>query len=129
MTIHKSASPQNDSDQAPPPGGTSGEQVELTIDWKYSGDRIFSTGDPNYFWVENYGSGRQLAPNGEYVSYANHYLHSFCMENGLIKEYREFTNPVNLWKAFGLQLPHVPTPDETMQAALTARKAKKASGQ
>ncbi|RPH53174.1 MAG: hypothetical protein EHM85_00120 [Desulfobacteraceae bacterium] len=114
----------NQEQQAPQQA--EGSMPELTIDWKFFNEIIYCTDDPDYIIVENYGSGKQLAPTGEYVPYSNHYLHTFRMQNGLIKEYREITNPLNLYKAFSLPMPHMPTPDETMEAVITARKAKAA---
>jgi ketosteroid isomerase-like protein len=101
---------------------------ELTIDWKFYNETVYYTNDPNYIIIENYGSGKQLAQNGEYVPYSNHYFHTFRMESGLIKEYREITNPLSLYKAFSIPVGHMPTPDETMKAATTARKGKAAVG-
>ena len=115
--------------QAPQGGPPAGEeQLELTIDWKYRDQTIYLTDDPNYIMVENYGSGKQLFADGEYKLYSNHYIHTFRFENGLIKEYREITNPLNLYKAFGLALPHMPTPDETMKGAIAARASKNTAG-
>jgi len=123
------APPQGASGGQPPQQGEAGGgamPLELTIDWVFYDQTVHFTDDPNYLIIENYGHGKQLASNGEYVAYQNHYIHTFKMENGLIKEYREITNPLNLYKAFGLQLPHMPTPDETEKAAIAAR-AKKAA--
>lgn len=98
--------------------------LELTIDWVFYDQTVHFTDDPNYLIIENYGHGKQLSTTGEYVPYQNHYFHTFKMENGLIKEYREITNPLNLFKAFGLKLPHMPDPEETEKSALAARAAK-----
>jgi ketosteroid isomerase-like protein len=111
--------------QAPQPQAE-GRMPELTIDWKFYDETVYYTNDPNYIIIENYGSGKQLAPTGEYVPYSNHYFHTFRMQNGLIKEYREITNPLNLYKAFSIPVGHMPTPDETMKAATTASKGKAA---
>jgi len=114
----------------PPQQGEAGGgamPLELTIDWVFYDQTVHFTDDPNYLIIENYGHGKQLASNGEYVAYQNHYIHTFKMDDGLIKEYREITNPLNLYKAFGLQLPHMPTPDETEKAAIAARAPKKAT--
>jgi hypothetical protein len=43
---------------------------------------------------------------------------TFRMENGLIKEYREITNPLGLYKAFGYDIddfPHAITPFERVK--------------
>jgi ketosteroid isomerase-like protein len=112
--------------QAAPQQQAEGSMPELTIDWKFFDETVYYTNDPNYIIIENYGSGKQLAQNGEYVPYSNHYFHTFRMENGLIKEYREITNPLNLYKAFNIPVGHMPTPDETMKAAATAKKTKAA---
>lgn len=108
------------------PHQAEGSMPELTIDWKFFDETVYYTNDPNYIIIENYGSGKQLAQNGEYVPYSNHYFHTFRMQNGLIKEYREITNPLNLYKAFSIPVGHMPTPDETMKAATAAHKAKAA---
>ncbi len=104
------------------PQQAEGSMPELTIDWKFFNETVYYTDDPDYIIVENSGSGKQLAPTGEYVPYSNHYFHTFKMENGLIKEYREITNPLNLYKSFGIMVGHMPTPDETMKAATAAKK-------
>jgi ketosteroid isomerase-like protein len=112
----------------PAPQQAEGSMPELTIDWKFYDETVYYTNDPNYIIIENYGSGKQLAQNGKYVPYSNHYFHTFRMENGLIKEYREITNPLNLYKAFNIPVGHMPTPDETMKAATSALKGKAAVG-
>jgi len=121
MVVNKN---QPQAAQQAPQQKTEEGMPELTIDWKFFNETIHYTDDPDYIIVENYGSGKQLAQNGEYVPYSNHYFHTFRMLNGLIKEYREITNPLNLYKAFGISVGHMPTPDETMKAVTTARKSK-----
>jgi polyisoprenoid-binding protein YceI/ketosteroid isomerase-like protein len=113
MVIAKNegAAPKESSGRPP-----EGEMPELTIDWKFFDETVHYTDDPNYIIIENYGSGKQLAATGEYVPYANHYFHTFRMESGLIREYREITNPLGLYKAFNIPVGHMPTPDETMKA-------------
>jgi ketosteroid isomerase-like protein len=120
MVIAKDEEPASREPSGPPPGE---EMPALTIDWKFFDESVHFTDDPDYIIIENYGSGKQLAATGEYVSYSNHYFHTFRMENGLIKEYREITNPLGLYKAFGISVGHMPTPEETMQATRKSKPA------
>jgi polyisoprenoid-binding protein YceI len=120
MAISKNEGPVDQLPSGPPPEG---EMPALTIDWQFFDETVHFTDDPNYIIIENYGSGKQLATTGEYVPYSNHYFHTFRMENGLIKEYREITNPLGLYKAFGIAVGHMPTPEETMQATRKSKPA------
>jgi phenazine biosynthesis protein len=74
-------------------------------DWKWTDVRIFHTQDPNYFWVECYGSGQALFPDYPPVIHSAHFVHSFEMTDGKIKHYREFFNPIKELKDFGLEVP------------------------
>jgi len=76
-------------------------------DWKWENVRIFQTQDPNYFWVECDGSGQALFADYPPVKHATHFIHSFEMEDGKIKVYREFMNPVKELLDFGFKIPQL----------------------
>ena len=68
--------------------------AEMYPDWTWTNIKVFQSDDPNVFVVECDGCGT-LTENGEAVRFhADHYLHKFTLEDGLIKEYIEFNNPI-----------------------------------
>lgn len=78
--------------------------------WHYSDVTIYETQDPNKFWVECTGSGIIEFPAYEPTEYSNHYIHSFAMEDGLIKEYWEYMNPCAEMHALGIPVPRIDKP-------------------
>ncbi len=76
-------------------------------DWAWTNVEIFSTQDPNRFWVECDGEGKILFPGYAPGYYKNHFLHSFEFENGKIKLQREFMNPFEQLRALGIEVPAV----------------------
>lgn len=76
-------------------------------DWRWYNIRIFETQDPNQFWVECDGCGRILFPGYPEGYYANHFLHSFELESGKIKQNREFMNPFEQLRALRIPVPEI----------------------
>jgi len=74
-------------------------------DWEWYNIEIFETQDPNRFWVECDGRGKILFPGYPEGYYQNHFIHSFLMENGKIKQNREFMNPYQQMRALGIPVP------------------------
>ncbi len=72
-------------------------------DFNWDEIRIFETDDPNYFWVECSGRGEQIV-SGKAEIYMNQYINSFLIEDGQIKEFREFFSPLNLYNSFGIEV-------------------------
>lgn len=95
---------------------------EFTLDWVWSGYEIHGTDDPNFFYVENEGSGKQLRGDGKYYDYHNAYVHTFRFKDGKIIEYREIANPVNLMDAMGVHHDSLPTPKDTMEELMALHK-------
>ncbi len=76
-------------------------------DWEWKNIEIFDTQDPNRFWVECDGEGQILFPGYPPGYYKNHFIHSFLMENGKIKQNREFMNPYQQMRALGIPIPSI----------------------
>ncbi|BDU21153.1 PhzA/PhzB family protein [Dyella sp. GSA-30] len=76
-------------------------------DWEWKNIQIYETQDPNRFWVECDGEGKILFPGYPPGYYANHFIHSFLMEDGKIKQNREFMNPYEQMKALGIPIPGI----------------------
>ena len=74
-------------------------------DWVWYNIEIYETQDVNRLWVECEGKGKILFPGYEPGYYQNHFIHSFLMDNGKIKQNREFMNPYNQLRAL-----HIPVP-------------------
>ena len=74
-------------------------------DWVWINVAIYETQDPNRFWVECDGEGQILFPGYRDGHYRNHFIHSFVLDNGAIKEQYEFMNPVAQMHALGLEVP------------------------
>ncbi|MFE7978079.1 PhzA/PhzB family protein [Streptomyces shenzhenensis] len=76
-------------------------------DWVWFNIEIFETQDPNRFWVECDGEGKILFPGYPPGHYKNHFLHSFVLENGKIKQNREFMNPFEQLRALSIDVPEI----------------------
>jgi phenazine biosynthesis protein len=76
-------------------------------DWKWFNVEIYETQDPNRFWVECDGEGKIFFPGYPEGFYRNHFIHSFLMENGRIKQNREFMNPYEQMRALGIPFPPI----------------------
>jgi ketosteroid isomerase-like protein len=79
--------------------------LECFPDWRWFNVQIHETQDPNRFWVECDGEGEIHFPGYEPGIYRNHFIHSFVLENGRIKQNREFMNPFNQLRALGIEVP------------------------
>jgi phenazine biosynthesis protein len=76
-------------------------------DWVWINVEIFETQDPNFFWVECDGVGTIRFPGYPEGRYENHFLHSFRLDNGKIRQQREFMNPFEQLRALGIPVPVV----------------------
>ncbi|MFI0939344.1 PhzA/PhzB family protein [Streptomyces sp. NPDC021020] len=76
-------------------------------DWVWSDIKIFETQDPNFFWVECEGAGKICFPGYPEGRYENHFLHSFLLADGKIRQQREFMNPFEQLRALGIPIPEV----------------------
>tara|TARA_B100001094_G_scaffold333467_1_gene412995 strand:+ start:1339 stop:1797 length:459 start_codon:yes stop_codon:yes gene_type:complete len=81
--------------------------LECFPDWTWYDIKIFTTHDPNHIWVECKGKGKICLPDYPIGHYHNHFIHSFEMQNGLIKRNREFMNPILQMKSLGLTTPKI----------------------
>jgi ketosteroid isomerase-like protein len=77
-------------------------------DWQWHDIRIWQTDDPQQLWAECDGEGTVVLPGHPAVHYANHFIYSFEMRDGLILREREFMNPITEMHALGM---HTPTID------------------
>lgn len=76
-------------------------------DWEWTNVSIFETQDPNRWWVECDGAGQILFPGYPAGRYENHFIHSFLLADGKIKEQREFMNPYRQMVALGIPIPPI----------------------
>ncbi|MBP2324996.1 ketosteroid isomerase-like protein [Kibdelosporangium banguiense] len=81
--------------------------LESLPDWRWYNIEVFETQDPGRFWVECDGEGKIIFPGHPVGHYRNHFLHYFRLEDGKIKEQREYMNPVMQMRALGLDIPKV----------------------
>ncbi|MFD5234708.1 PhzA/PhzB family protein [Streptomyces qaidamensis] len=81
--------------------------LRMFPDWEWKNVEIFETQDPNRFWVECDGEGRILYPDYPPGYYRNHFIHSFLLKDGLIKQQREFMNPFQQLRALGIEVPKI----------------------
>ncbi|CEJ58351.1 hypothetical protein PMG11_07010 [Penicillium brasilianum] len=71
----------------------------FTGEWKTP--KIYSTQDPNKFWVETALDATYVV-NGKKIPYRQpYYVMSFDMEDGLIRLFREIMNPLQVIKTHG----------------------------
>lgn len=81
--------------------------LKMFPDWEWKNIEISETQDPNRFWVECDGEGEIHYPDYPVGHYKNHFIFSFLMENGKVKQNREFMNPFQQLKALGLDIPKI----------------------
>ena len=81
--------------------------LRMFPDWEWTNVEIFDTQDPNRFWVECDGEGQILYPDYPPGHYENHFLHSFLLVDGKIKQQREFMNPFQQLRALGIEVPTI----------------------
>jgi hypothetical protein len=81
--------------------------LRMFPDWEWKNVEIFETQDPNRFWVECDGEGRILYPDYPAGYYRNHFIHSFLLEDGKIRQQREFMNPFQQLRALGIEVPKI----------------------
>ena len=76
-------------------------------DWVWTNVEIFDTQDPNRFWVECDGEGQIVFPGYPVGHYRNHFLHSFLLDHGKIRQNREFMNPCEQLRSLNIPVPRV----------------------
>jgi hypothetical protein len=81
--------------------------LECFPDWEWYDIRVFGTDDANHFWVECEGHGKIRFPGYPEGYYENHFLHSFLLEDGKIKQNREFMNPFEQLRALSIPVPEI----------------------
>lgn len=81
--------------------------LRMFPDWEWKNVEIFETQDPNRFWVECDGEGQILYPDYPAGYYQNHFIHSFLLEDGRIKQNREFMNPFQQLRALNIEVPTI----------------------
>jgi ketosteroid isomerase-like protein len=81
--------------------------LDTLPDWRWFNIEVFETQDPNRFWVECDGEGKIIFPSYGEKFYRNHFMHYFRMEDGKIKEQREFMNPIMQFRALGIDVPKI----------------------
>jgi ketosteroid isomerase-like protein len=81
--------------------------LRMFPDWEWANVEIFETQDPNMFWVECDGEGQILYPDYPPGHYTNHFIHSFLLEDGKIKQNREFMNPFQQLRALDIEVPKI----------------------
>ncbi|KAF3391639.1 Phenazine biosynthesis protein PhzA 1 [Penicillium rolfsii] len=70
---------------------------------KWETPKIYSTQDPNKFWVET-ALDATFVVDGKKIPYRQpYYVMSFDMENGLIRLFREIMNPLQVIKVHGCE--------------------------
>ncbi|MFK0255119.1 PhzA/PhzB family protein [Streptomyces sp. NPDC090445] len=74
-------------------------------DWHWDNVRIFETQDPDHFWVECDGRGTILYPGYPDGYYEDHFIFSFLLDHGKIRQGRAFTNPYRQLRALGVAVP------------------------
>lgn len=81
--------------------------LKMFPDWEWINVKIHETQDPNQFWVECDGEGKIRYPDYPPGHYTNHFIHSFQLDDGLIKLNREFMNPFQQLRALGIEVPKI----------------------
>ncbi len=76
-------------------------------DWESKNVEIYETQDPNKFWVECDGEGQILFADYPDGYYKNHFIFFFLLEDGKIKQSKEFMNPYQQLRALGIPIPQV----------------------
>jgi ketosteroid isomerase-like protein len=76
-------------------------------DWEWKNVEIYETQDSHKFWVECDGEGKILFADYPDGYYKNHFIFFFLLENGKIKQSKEFMNPYQQLRALGIPIPEV----------------------
>lgn len=79
-------------------------------DFHFEDNILLQTQDPNYYVVVSKGVGFIDFPAYEKKPYSNYFFHTFEMENGKIKRYREHMNFCEVFHTLGIELPEVKFP-------------------
>ncbi len=76
-------------------------------DWEWYNIEIFETQDPNRIWAECDGHGKIRFPGYPEGYYENHFLHAFLLDDGKIRQNREFMNPFEQLRALSIPVPEI----------------------
>jgi len=76
----------------------------------FSDLKLMQTQDPNYYVVMSKGDGYIDFPAYGKKEYSNYFIHSFVMEDGRIKRYREHMNFCKVYHTLGIDLPPIEFP-------------------
>lgn len=98
-----------------------GGNISLFAGWTWENMSFYSTQNPNRFFVEADGHGKQ-AVTGHETDYRNHYIFRFTMADGLIREMIEYNNPIQLMYAMGVKLPKMADPVANTRAVLNGER-------
>lgn len=79
-------------------------RAECFPDWTYSKLIVHQTTDPNYFLAEVMGNGSCVGFADKPFNYIEHFYHTFRMEQGKIKQVREYYDPQRFLKLMGIDL-------------------------
>ena len=85
--------------------------AQVFPEWKFTNAEIYQTQNPNQFWVECDGAGRMIFPAyPQATRHSCHFILSFRMEKGKIKQWREFMNPCKEMMDVGIEVPRIKRP-------------------
>lgn len=79
-------------------------------DFHFEDNILLQTQDPNYYVVVSKGKGYINFPAYDKKEYSNYFFHTFVMEDGKIKRYREHMNFCEVFHTLGIELPEVQFP-------------------
>jgi ketosteroid isomerase-like protein len=69
----------------------------MFVEWRRTkGPIIYETTDPTVFWVEASGEGK-VRFWGDDMEYHNDFVIMFVVENGKVRRFKEYYNPINLY--------------------------------
>lgn len=82
-------------------------RAECFPDWRFVENEFHYTSDPNYILVTNYGQGVCVGYGETPFVFREYMYHTFVMENGKIKSYREYYEPQKfaILTGFDMNLP------------------------
>lgn len=82
------------------------KNVAVYPDWQFQIDKIHETTDPSIFWLEVHGMGRiEMGEDKEKGYGSTPMVLYFHMENGKVREWREYFNPLTVYNLTGTPYP------------------------
>ena len=76
-------------------------RAECFPDWNYTAPVIHQTTDPNYFAADGIGKGVCVGYADKPFEYSDHFYYSFRMNNGRIKDLRDYSDPGKIGTLIG----------------------------